>query len=121
MNDMFKHKAKVEITYGGKERNIVFIKGLLKKKRRYYVLIDDGAYTVFKNKIVFIIRSECLKIHDACLLMVKAKDTLKMIENGKVVNKLNRCNYARATSQAFKTELITQVHEKAKADLCIRN
>lgn len=115
MNDMFKHKAKVEITYGGKERQDSVYQGLLKVKEEY-VLIHDGARPFLKQDSIDDLL-ECLKTHDACLLMVKAKDTLKMVENGKVVNTLNRDAIMHAqTPQAFKTELIKQVHEKAKAN-----
>lgn len=110
MNEMFKNVHKVELTFGGKERQDSVYQGILKVKEDY-VLIHDGARPFLKQKSIDDLL-ECLNEHSACLLMVKAKDTLKVVENGKVVNTLDRDSIMHAqTPQAFRTDLIKSVHE----------
>lgn len=112
MNDMFKNVCKVELTFGGKERQDSVYQGLLKVKEDY-VLIHDGARPFLKQASIDALL-EALETNDACLLMVKAKDTLKKVVDGKVVTTLNRDEIMHAqTPQAFKTSLIKQAHETA--------
>lgn len=114
MNSMFKNTDKVELTYGGKERQDSVYQGILKVTEDY-VLIHDGARPFLKQKSIDDLL-QCLKEHSACLLMVKAKDTLKVVENGKVVNTLNRDSIMHAqTPQAFKTNLVKSVHELSQS------
>jgi 2-C-methyl-D-erythritol 4-phosphate cytidylyltransferase len=52
---------------------------------------------------------------DACLPMVRCKDTIKRVVDGKVVNTLKREElYQAQTPQSFKTALIIKAHDYAK-------
>ncbi|HAH94349.1 MAG TPA: 2-C-methyl-D-erythritol 4-phosphate cytidylyltransferase, partial [Dielma fastidiosa] len=54
---------------------------------------------------------------DACLLMVPAKDTIKVVEKGQVMSTLKRESLMIAlTPQCFKTALIKECTQKAKRD-----
>lgn len=103
---------KITFTIGGKTRQESVYHGLLKTTMPY-VLIHDGARPWLSMDCIDRLL-ECLKSRDACLLMVPAKDTIKQVENGKVVKTLQRSLLWQAqTPQAFSTELILQCHESA--------
>ena len=48
-----------------------------------YVLIHDGARPFLEQECLDRI-CQCLSEHDACLLTVPCKDTIKVIEDGKI-------------------------------------
>lgn len=103
---------RITFTIGGKTRQESVYHGLLKITMPY-VLIHDGARPWLSMDCIDRLL-ECLKEHDACLLMVPAKDTIKQVENGKVVKTLQRSLLWQAqTPQAFSTELILKCHELA--------
>lgn len=102
-------------TYGGKERQDSVYNGL-QMVDQDHVLIHDGArpYLTIKN-----IRDllSCLQNNDACLLMVPVKDTIKLCQDGNVVETLPRAKLMQAqTPQAFKTDLIKECYQLAKDD-----
>ncbi len=106
---------RMEITYGGKERQDSVYHGLLKVKEEY-VLIHDGARPYLKQEAIDRLL-EALKVYNACLLMVNAKDTMKRVKDGLVVETLPREEMMNAqTPQAFKTDLILHVHELAQQE-----
>lgn len=102
------------ITYvqGGEERQDSVFAGL-KAVSEEYVLIHDGARPYLKQEAIDRLLA-CLEVHDACLLMVPAKDTIKRVINGQVIETLKREELMQAqTPQAFKTALILQAYQKA--------
>lgn len=103
---------RITFTIGGKTRQESVYYGLLKTTMPY-VLIHDGARPWLRMDCIDRLL-ECLKTQEACLLMVPAKDTIKQVENGKVVKTLQRSLLWQAqTPQAFSTELILKCHELA--------
>lgn len=98
---------------GGKERQDSVYNGLQVVDQKI-VLIHDGArpYLTIDNIDSLL---ECLTSNDACLLMVPVKDTIKLCQDGKVVETLPRNLLMQAqTPQAFKTSLIKECYQKAK-------
>ena len=109
------HSDKIITTYGGKERQDSVYNGLIKVNQDH-VLIHDGARPYLKQTSIDALLQK-LEECDACLLMVKAKDTMKRVIDGKVIETLNRDEMWNArTPQAFKTSLVVQAHQKAKEE-----
>lgn len=103
--------------------NVVFVQGGatrqdsvyhgLKAVMCEYVLIHDGARPWLTldciDRIV-----ECLQEHDACLLMMPVKDTIKVVEDGKVVSTPQRSTlYQAQTPQAFRSCEILKAYQQA--------
>lgn len=102
---------KIEFVNGGKERQDSVYEGL-KKAKCQYVLIHDGARPFVKDEHIHLLL-DCLKEHKACLLMVPCKDTIKEVQDGKIVKTLKRETLMQAqTPQAFDRELITYAYQQ---------
>ncbi len=113
MKKIFAHYLKVEFVLGGKERQDSVYNGLQKVKESY-VMIHDGARP-FLSKECIMSLLECLQTHDACLPMVAVKETVKKVENGKVIKTINRNELMLAqTPQAFRLQTIMEAHQEAK-------
>jgi 2-C-methyl-D-erythritol 4-phosphate cytidylyltransferase len=105
------NNAKLEFITGGKERQNSVYNGLQIVKNEY-VFIHDGARPFLKNKQINDLLDAVIK-HQACLLMVPCKDTIKEVENGKVVKTLKREKLMQAqTPQVFLTSLIKEAYQK---------
>lgn len=103
--------SKVEYVDGGKERQDSVYAGLQKVKYDY-VLIHDGARPYVKKQYIDKLLQN-LQMHQACLLMVPCKDTIKRIYNGKVLETLNRSELMQAqTPQAFRKDIIISAYTK---------
>lgn len=110
---LFNDQDKIEMTLGGKERQDSVYQGLLKAKCDY-VLIHDGARPYLSLECIDRLLNALID-HDACLLMVPAKDTIKIVQDGYVVSTPDRNTLMHAqTPQAFKKELILKVYQKAQ-------
>lgn len=104
------HHDKIVYAYGGSMRQDSVYEGL-KLVSEEYVMIHDGA-RCFVDKVMIEDLKEALVDEDACLLMVPVIDTIKVVEDGYVVNTLNRdVLYAAQTPQCFKTDLIRKCHQ----------
>ena len=100
---------RIEFVYGGKERQDSVYAGL-KQCREEYVLIHDGARPYVKYEYIQDLLN-CLKTHKACLLMVPCKDTIKVVDNNKIVQTLKRETLMQAqTPQAFERQLILDAY-----------
>lgn len=103
---------RIEFVSGGKERQDSVYNGLQVVKYPY-VLIHDGARPYVKKEHIHALL-ECLKYHQACLLMVPCKDTIKRVNDNKVIETLERSELMQAqTPQAFHTDLIKDAYQKA--------
>lgn len=112
------YKKVVEIVSGGKERRDSVYNGLkVLPKETTHVLIHDGARPLVKPMEVNA-SIECAKIYGACIVGVRAKDTIKIIdENGFVVDTPNRSRvYQIQTPQCFEKNLIIEAYENSYAD-----
>ena len=102
---------KIEYVDGGLERQDSVYKGLKRVKYKY-VFIHDGARPYITRKSIDDLLDEVIK-HDACLLMVPCKDTIKEVIDGKVIKTLKRETLMQAqTPQVFNTELVLQAYQK---------
>lgn len=103
--------ARIEFVDGGAERQDSVYAGL-KQCREPYVLIHDGARPYVSHTLIQDLLN-CLKKHKACLLMVPCKDTIKVVNEGCVVQTLKRETLMQAqTPQAFERELILDAYHK---------
>jgi 2-C-methyl-D-erythritol 4-phosphate cytidylyltransferase len=60
---------------------------------------------------------EAAKVHTAALLAAPARDTIKRVRDGCVVETPDRAEcWAAQTPQVFRRDLLTEAHEKAKAE-----
>lgn len=112
--ELFHSTKKVEWCLGGKERQDSVHQGLLRVKSDY-VMIHDGARPYLTKDCIDRLLA-ALERYEACLLMVPAKDTIKIVdEDGFVKETPNRASLMHAqTPQAFKTEIIKEAYSSAK-------
>lgn len=104
---------KIEYIYGGKERQDSVYEGL-KLVNQEYVFIHDGARPYVSKRCIDDLVT-CLEAHDAGLLMVPCKDTIKEVHDGFVVKTLKREMLMQAqTPQVFRTSLIKKAYQQAK-------
>ena len=109
----FVSDGRVKLVLGGATRQDSVYNGL-KEVTSEYVLIHDGARPFLKQERIDDIL-ECLKTHRACLLMVPTKDTIKVVEDGIVVNTPSRETlYNAQTPQAFHTKEILDAFKEAE-------
>lgn len=105
----------IKIAYGGNERQDSVYNGIKKLKEGCeVVLIHDGARPFITNDIIKRSINEA-KNHNAIVVGVKVKDTIKVVnDSGDIVDTPNR-NYLRAvqTPQVFKYNIITKAYEDA--------
>lgn len=102
---------RIVYTHGGKERQDSVYNGLQLVTSKY-VLIHDGARPYVKQKQIDDLL-ECLNEHQACLLMVPCKDTIKKVIDGKVVETLVRSQLMQAqTPQAFHSDVLKDAYQK---------
>lgn len=109
------HDHRVELVEGGKTRQESVYHGLQAVKYDN-VLIHDGARPFLKTETLQRLLV-CLVKHEACLLMVPAKDTIKVVENGVVINTPKReLMYQAQTPQAFKTAIVLEAFQQANKE-----
>lgn len=111
LQKMFKNYAKVKITEGGATRQESVFKGLLFDECDF-VIIHDGARPMVSTDTV----NHCIEmVKDMRALTVATKtiDTIKEVENGKIVRTIDRAKlYNTQTPQAFEYRLIKNAHER---------
>lgn len=109
---MFSSDSKINIVIGGQERQDSVYNGL-KEVVGEYVLIHDGARPYLQKSLILSLL-KTLEKENACLLMVPAKDTIKIVKDGYVETTPIRDNIMHAqTPQAFKTSYLVDCYEKA--------
>ena len=108
------HDDRVKWVLGGDTRQESVYHGL-QAVTYDYVLIHDGARPFLSQEKIDDLLA-CLETKDACLLMVPAKDTIKVVKDGKVISTPDRSTlYQAQTPQAFKTSLVYEAFKKAEA------
>ncbi len=104
---------KVICTIGGKERRNSVENGL-KLVQSEYVLIHDAARP-FLNKLSLEELKKELETSGACILAKKATDTIKVVENNKIIKTLDRNSiYMAETPQAFKSDLLKKCYKESE-------
>lgn len=111
--DLVFRNDKVKTALGGKERKDSVFNGL-NLVTSEYVLIHDAARP-FLNKTSLEELKKEIEIHDAAILAKKAVDTIKVVENNKIIKTLDRNTiYMAETPQGFKTELIKKCYQECE-------
>ncbi len=101
----------LEFCEGGSTRSESVINGLALVKENY-VMVHDGARPFITTELLDNVVTS-LKTHDACLLAVPCKDTIKVVENNVVNKTLKRATlYQAQTPQAFKTDVLKRSYSK---------
>ena len=99
------------IIEGGNTRQQSVYNGL-KYEKCDYVLIHDGARPIITTEIINIC-AEMVKEIKALSVMTKTIDTIKEVENGRIVRTIDRSKlYNTQTPQAFEYDLILKAHQK---------
>lgn len=107
------NNKKLIITKGGKERKDSVLNGL-NLVNSEYCMIHDGARPFVSIKEINKLK-KALKTTDACILGLKATDTVKYVKDSKIIETLNRDNiYLALTPQAFKSELLKEAYDHIK-------
>lgn len=106
---------KVVLAKGGSSRQESVCHGLLAVKEDV-VMIHDGARPYVKQENLDALKA-ALAGHKAACLMVPCKDTISVVEDGYIVNALDRSSLRAAqTPQVFQTDLILSCMRQAFAD-----
>lgn len=110
----YNYKKIKYVVCGGKERLNSVYNGLnCVKDKNSIVLIHDGVRPFVENDDILNIIESTQK-YDACILGVKAKDTIKICKNGFIEQTPNRDDiYLAQTPQAFKFDLIKKAYDYA--------
>lgn len=111
LSKMFSHK----IIEGGATRQESVYNGL-KAVNCDYVLIHDGARPMITPEIINK-TIDLAKSKKAVTVMTKTIDTIKEVENGKIIKTIDRSKlYNTQTPQGFEYNLIKSAHEKLKGE-----
>lgn len=109
--EIFKNSTKVKFTEGGKTRQASVYSGL-NACTCDYVIIHDGARPMVSTDLI----NHCIEmVKDLKALTVATKtiDTIKEVQNGKIIRTIDRAKlYNTQTPQAFEYSLIKYAHEK---------
>lgn len=105
--------SNIKIVEGGKTRSESVYNGL-KSVSNEYVMIHDGARPYITIDLLDKLCEELI-VSEACILAVKVKDTIKVVNELKIVDTPDRSTlYAAQTPQAFSTKLIRECYLKAR-------
>ena len=112
VDKVFKNN-KTQVTLGGAQRKDSVQNGL-EKVTSEYVLIHDAARP-FLNKESLEELKKKIESKDAAILAKKATDTIKVVDNNKIVKTLDRNTiYMAETPQGFKTDLIKKCYAECE-------
>ena len=111
LQSIFANYSKVKIIEGGSSRQESVFNGL-KACNCDFVLIHDGARPMISTDLIN--RAiEMVKDKKALTVATKTVDTIKEVENGKIVKTIDRAKlYNTQTPQAFEYDLIFEAHRK---------
>lgn len=113
IKQLFKDYPKVVFTEGGSTRQQSVYNGL-KFSNCDYVIIHDGARPMITTDMI----NHCIEmVKDMKALTVATKtiDTIKEVENGKIIRTIDRSKlYNTQTPQAFEYKIIKHAHDTLK-------
>lgn len=111
---IYGYKKISKIVEGGKERlNSVYNGINAVDEKDSIILIHDGVRPFIEEKDILNIIENTLK-YEACVIGVKAKDTIKICENNIIKSTPNRENiWLAQTPQAFKYNIIKKAYDLA--------
>ncbi|MCL9638030.1 2-C-methyl-D-erythritol 4-phosphate cytidylyltransferase [Bacillus zanthoxyli] len=104
------------LTVGGDERQHSVYNGLKSLKQAQMVLIHDGARPFVQQNTIHELVEKAAS-DKAAVLAVPVKDTIKRVEQGTVIETVERSSlWAIQTPQAFLFDVVMDAHEKAKTN-----
>ncbi|MDO6851327.1 2-C-methyl-D-erythritol 4-phosphate cytidylyltransferase [Priestia megaterium] len=104
------------LTVGGDERQYSVYNGLKSLKQAQMVLIHDGARPFVQQNTIHELVEKAAS-DKAAVLAVPVKDTIKRVEQGTVIETVERSSlWAIQTPQAFLFDVVMDAHEKAKTN-----
>ncbi len=104
------------IIAGGSERQYSIDNVLREIEEVAIVMVHDGARPLISHETLNHLYEGALQ-HQAVIAAVRAKDTIKMIDNGQVVNTPDRSRmWLVQTPQAFAYHVLTAAYQRAAAD-----
>jgi len=104
------------LTGGGDERQHSVYNGLKSLKQAQMVLIHDGARPFVQQNTIHELVEKAAS-DKAAVLAVPVKDTIKRVEQGTVIETVERSSlWAIQTPQAFLFDVVMNAHEKAKTN-----
>ncbi len=111
----FLQSERIRVTAGGNTRQESVTNGV-SQITCDNVLIHDGARPFLPMNCLEALK-QALETEKAACLMVPCKDTIKRVENGYIVETIERDTLRAAqTPQAFRTEVLRNALDKAKED-----
>lgn len=111
LQSIFANYPKVKIIEGGSTRQESVFNGL-NASICDYILIHDGARPMISTELVNRV-IEMVKDKKALTVATKTVDTIKEVENGKIIRTIDRSKlYNTQTPQAFEYNLILNAHQK---------
>lgn len=107
----------IEVVPGGKERQDSVLNALeIIEDENEIVLIHDVARPLVSEKLIKKIVENTVK-YGACIPVIQTVDTLKEVENWRVIKTVNRNKiFAVQTPQGFKAGIIKKAYVKAKEE-----
>lgn len=110
-----RQRGNVVFVEGGATRQDSVFNGLMAISEEV-VMIHDGARPFLEMECLDRL-CQCIEEHEACLLTVPCKDTIKIVKNGEIVGTPERSELHQAqTPQAFRTNLILKAYRKARRE-----
>lgn len=104
------------IVYGGKERQDSIHHALKTLNGDGIVLVHDAARPFIKREYVHLVAETAAKT-GAAIIGVPAKDTMKKVSHGQVVETVERSSlWIVQTPQAFRISLLLSAYQKAQED-----
>lgn len=104
------------LTVGGDERQHSVYNGLKSLKQAQMVLIHDGARPFVQQNTIHELVEKAAS-DKAAVLAVPVKDTIKRVEQGTVIETVERSSlWAIQTPQAFLFDVVMDAYEKAKTN-----
>ena len=107
-------KKQIVFAIGGQERQDSVYNGLLQAGKASYVLVHDGARPFITIEIIQSVLEEAMR-KGASICAVPVKDTIKRVEDGSVVETVERSKlWAVQTPQGFYLPTLSEAHEEAR-------
>ncbi|MHC0039231.1 2-C-methyl-D-erythritol 4-phosphate cytidylyltransferase [Pseudoneobacillus sp. C159] len=104
---------KVSLVYGGAERQHSVYNGLKQVTSEGIVLVHDAARPFLTAGLIAKL-VESANVFGASVVAVPVKDTIKKVENGIVIETVERSSlWATQTPQAFRVPLLVKAHQHA--------
>ncbi|MEH7108931.1 MULTISPECIES: 2-C-methyl-D-erythritol 4-phosphate cytidylyltransferase [Bacillaceae] len=106
----------VGLVPGGKERQHSIFNALKTVKDAELILVHDAARPFIKKEIIHLLAEKAMET-GAAIIGVPAKDTMKKVWDGTVVETVERSSlWAVQTPQAFRVSLLMEAYEKAEQE-----